>query len=415
MLDISVLYAGRETASQPHRYGKRLTQLQPQAHEEHAVAKSAAGRRPIVVWNCTRTCNLRCVHCYSDSEAKRYPGELTHEEAKAMIDDLAAFKIPALLFSGGEPLTRPDLFELAAHARAQGLHVVLSTNGTLIDEAAARRLKELQFSYVGISLDGMEPVNDKFRGVVGAYDRAMQGFRNCVALGQKVGLRLTLTRQNVQDLPQIFDFIEANGIRRACFYHLVPSGRGKGVMDLSASESRRALDIILERTRDFARRDLPIEILTVDNHCDGPYLYLKMRREGDARAGQVYDMLKWNGGGLASSGIGIACIDFLGNVHPDQFWMHYTLGNVRQRRFSEIWSDLSNPLLAGLRERKAHLKGRCAGCRFLDLCGGALRVRADLALGDPWASDPGCYLTDEEIGLSPEGVAAAGALSGAGV
>ncbi|MBI3267665.1 MAG: radical SAM protein [Planctomycetes bacterium] len=400
MIDVSVLYAGRETASQPHRYGRALRHLRPAEHEAHAVAPTASQRRPIVVWNCTRTCNLRCVHCYSDSANRRYPGELTTDEGKALIADLAAFKVPALLFSGGEPLARPDLFELAAHARALGLHVVLSTNGTLIDEAVARKLKDLRFSYVGISLDGMEPVNDKFRGVTGAYERAMRGFRNLVALEQKVGLRLTLTRQNAKDLPRIFDFIEANGIRRACFYHLVPSGRGKGVMDLTPEETRLAVDVILDRTADFARRGLPIEVLTVDNHCDGPYIYLKLKAKGDPRAEDVFQMLKWNGGGLASSGVGIGCVDFLGNVHPDQFWMHYSLGNVRTRPFSELWQDERDPLLAGLRDRQSYLNGRCTRCRFMKLCGGSLRVRAQLATGDPWASDPACYLTDEEIGAT---------------
>ena len=280
------------------------------------------------------------------------------------------------------------------------MHTVLSTNGTLISEEVARKIKQVRMAYVGISLDGMEEVNDYFRGVDGAFRRAIRGFRNLVAVGQKVGLRLTLTRQTFKDLHRIFDFIEAEKVNRACFYHLVPSGRGHSVVDLTPQESRQAMDIILERTMDFHRRNVPAEILTVDNHCDGPYMYLKMKAAGDPRAEEVYQMLKWNGGGTYSSGVGFACVDFLGNVHPDQFWMHYTFGNVRERRFSEIWMDTSDPLMAGLKNRKPLLKGRCARCRFLDLCGGSLRVRAELATGDPWASDPACYLTDEEIGLA---------------
>jgi len=208
-------------------------------------------------------------------------------------------------------------------------------------------------------------------------------------------------RQTFNDLHRIFDFIEAEKVNRACFYHLVPSGRGHGVVDLSPAESRQAMDVILERTMDFHRRNVSAEILTVDNHCDGPYMYLKMKAVGDPRAEEVYEMLKWNGGGLYPSGVGFGCIDFLGNVHPDQFWMHYTFGNVRERKFSEIWMDTADPLMAGLKDRRKRIKGRCVGCRFLDLCGGALRVRAEIATGDPWASDPACYLTDEEIGLKP--------------
>jgi len=398
MIDISVLYGGLETPSTPHRYGRKITQIDPPPHQRMAVAKSAAERRPIVVWNLTRTCNLKCVHCYTASEAKKYSGELTTDECKTVLEDLASFKVPAVLFSGGEPLVRPDVFELAGFARERGLHVVLSTNGTLIDREKAQRLKDLEFSYVGISLDSATPsVHDKFRGVEGAFKRTMEGFRHCVAVGQKVGLRLTLTQHTAQDLDRIFDFIEAEGINRACFYHLCPSGRGKNLMAVSPEQSRAAIDTIINRSGDFAKRGKQIEILTVDNHCDGPYLYLKMLKENNPRAAQVLDMLKWNGGGRYSSGVGISNIDFLGNVHADQFSMYRSFGNVRERRFSEIWQDLSNPIMAGLKNRLPLLKGRCATCRFKEFCGGSLRARAEQMEGDPWASDPGCYLTDEEI------------------
>src|SRR3954452_4484149 len=192
MIDISVLYGGLETPSTPHRYGRAITQIDPPAHQRMAVAKSAAERRPIVVWNITRTCNLKCVHCYTDSEAKKYPDELSTDQCKTVLNDLAEFKVPAVLFSGGEPLVRRDLFELAAHARSLGLHVVLSTNGTLIDRKIAQQFKDLKFAYIGISLDSAIPaVHDEFRGQRGAFERAMAGFRHCVAVEQKVGLRLT--------------------------------------------------------------------------------------------------------------------------------------------------------------------------------------------------------------------------------
>ena len=302
MIDISVLYGGLEAPSTPHRYGRAITQIDPPAFQRMAVAKSAASRRPIVVWNLTRTCNLKCVHCYTDSCAMKYPDELTTAQCKTVLDDLGDFKVPAVLFSGGEPLVRPDVLELAEYARSRNLHVVLSTNGTLIDAAKARRLKELEFSYVGISLDSAIPaIHDEFRGVKGAFERTMRGFRHCVEAGQKVGLRLTLTRHTVQDLGRIFDFLEAEGIDRACFYHLCPSGRGKSLLTLTPEQSRRAMDTIIDRTADMLDRGKRIEILTVDNHCDGPYLYLRMLREGHPRAQQVLDMLKWNGGGRNSS------------------------------------------------------------------------------------------------------------------
>jgi radical SAM protein with 4Fe4S-binding SPASM domain len=402
MIDISVLYGGLEAPSTPHRYGRKITQIDPPEHQRMAVARSAAERRPIVVWSLTRTCNLKCVHCYTDSESHRYPDELSTDECKTVLADLAQFRVPAVLFSGGEPLVRKDLFELAAFARSLGLHVVLSTNGTLIDRATAQRFAELKFAYIGISLDSAIPaVHDRFRGVEGAFDRTMQGFRHCVAVGQKVGLRLTLTRHTCNDLDRLFDFIEKEGIDRACFYHLCPAGRGKDLMALRPEEARKAVDRIFDRTLDLVQRGKRVEILTVDNHCDGAYLYLRMLRQNHPRAQQVLDMLAWNGGARYSSGVGIANIDFAGNVHADQFSMYRSFGNVRQRKFSEIWQDTSDPIMAGLKNRLPLLQGRCGTCRFKNICGGGLRARAEIATGNPWAAEPACYLTDEEIAGEP--------------
>ena len=398
MIDISVLYGGLETPSTPHRYGRKVTQIDPPEHQRMAVAQSAKDRRPIVVWNLTRTCNLKCIHCYTDSAAVKYPDELTTEQCKAVLDDLADFRVPAVLFSGGEPLVRKDIFELAAYARQVGLHVVLSTNGTLITPEIARRFVELKFAYIGLSLDSAIPeVHDKFRGMEGAFAKTMQGFRHCVAAGQKVGLRLTLTQHTATNLDKLFDFIERENIDRACFYHLCPAGRGKDLSALEPAQARGAIDTIIDRTKGLLDRGKRVEILTVDNHCDGPYLYLRMLREKHPRAGQVLEMLRWNGGGRYSSGVGIANIDFHGNVHADQFSMFRSFGNIKQRKFSEIWQDTSDPIMAGLKDRLGLLQGRCGSCRFKEVCGGALRARAEVVHGDPWAADPACYLSDEEI------------------
>jgi radical SAM protein with 4Fe4S-binding SPASM domain len=146
------------------------------------------------------------------------------------------------------------------------------------------------------------------------------------------------------------------------------------------------------------QRGLSKEVLTVDNHCDGPYVYLRMLKEQSPRAADVLQLLQYNGGN--SSGIGIGCISWDGTVHPDQFWRHYSFGNVRERKFSEIWSDTSEPLMRKLKERKPYLKGRCATCKWLNICNGNFRVRAEAKTGDIWACDPACYLTDEEIGIT---------------
>ena len=378
-------------------FGDSLRYNQASKGVRHGVAK---GSGPVVVWNSTKTCNLRCRHCYMDSDAQKYDNELTTAEARQFIDDLAEFKVPVLLFSGGEPLIRPDFFELAAYAAERGIRPTLSTNGTLITPEAARRIKAIGVGYVGISLDGLKEVNDKFRGQDGAFQAAMEGIQNCVAAGQRVGLRFTINRHNLQELDHIFDFIEAENIDRVCFYHLVYSGRGNSMMgeDLTAAESRQAMDIIISRTRDFERRGLAKEILTVDNHCDGVYMYLKALQENNTElAEQIQSLISLNGGNR--SGIAFAEVDPNGFVHPDQFTQHHTFGNVRERKFKDIWTDPVHPILAGLKDRKPLLKGRCAACRFLNNCNGNFRTRAEAITGDFWESDPACYLTDEEIGL----------------
>ena len=359
------------------------------------------GMGPVVVWNSTRTCNLKCRHCYMSSDAKKYQNELTTAEAKQFIDDLADFNVPVLLFSGGEPLIRPDFFELADYAAKKGVRPTLSTNGTLITPEVARKIKDIGVGYVCISLDGLREVNDKFRGKAGAFEADMNGIKNCVAVDQRVGLRFTINHHNIQELENIFDFIEEENINRVCFYHLVYSGRGNQMMDedVTAEESRRAMDIIIRRTRDFEERGLKKEILTVDNHCDGVYMYLKALQEGkDELAQQIKKYIAMNGGNR--SGMAFAEVDPLGYVHPDQFTQHHTFGNVRERKFGDIWQDTTNPIMAGLKDRKPLLKGRCSKCKFLDNCNGNFRTRAEARTGDFWESDPSCYLTDEEIGIT---------------
>jgi radical SAM protein with 4Fe4S-binding SPASM domain len=400
MINISKLYCDEVTPGDWLRYGKKGSG----EREGEIIPKKASERRPIVVWNITRICNLKCVHCYNDSGIGKSFNDITTEKAKAVLDDLAEFGVPSVLFSGGEPLMRHDLFELIPYAGSKGLRTVISTNGTLINENAAKKIKDYGVSYVGISLDGIGPINDKFRGVDGAFEMAVSGIRNCMAAGVRVGLRLTLTKRNVQDLEGLFDFFEEEGIERACFYHLVPSGRGQGIAsdDLTHAQSRAAIETILAKTKQFKESGKKTDILTVDNHVDGVYLYLKLLKENPEQAEKVLNLLRWNGGGMYSSGVGIGCIDFNGKVHADQFWGHYDLGDIHEKPFSEIWTNPDEPLLKGLRDRRGYVKGRCRLCKFFDICGGSLRVRADLHFSDPWAPDPGCYLTDEEIGLDNE-------------
>lgn len=394
MIGISKLYCGTVESSDPLRYG-RLSKDLP-SH----LLQFSADKKPVVVWNVGRRCNLRCVHCYSQSRDQNYPNELSNEAGKALLADLADFGAPVILFSGGEPLMRPDIFELIQFATSRKMRAVVSTNGTLITPEIAARLKDAGLSYVGISLDGMEATNDKFRGVKGAFRMAMDGVQNCLKTGVKVGLRFTMTRDNYKDVGEVLDLIEREGIPRVCFYHLVYAGRGTKLIHearMSHEETRSTVDLIMDRTRDFHSRGKKVEVLTVDNHTDGPYLYLRLLKEDPARAAEVLNLLKMNGGN--SSGTGIGCVSWDGSVHPDQFWRHYSFGNVLEKPFSKIWTDTSEPLMGKLRERKKYLTGRCAACKWLDICNGNFRVRAEAMTGDVWSPEPDCYLTDKEIGL----------------
>lgn len=394
MIGISKLYCGAVEASDPLRYERQSGKL-----PSHLL-QFAADKKPVVVWNCTQRCNLKCVHCYAKSEDKSYSGEMSTDEAKAMIDDLAGFGAPVLLFSGGEPTLRKDLVELMQYAKDAGMRVVISTNGTLISREKAEAYAEVGLSYVGVSLDGGPATHDKFRGISGSFDKAIAGIRNSKDAGIKVGLRMTINKRNVDDINDVFDLLEEEDVPRVCFYHLVYAGRGSKLMeeDLDHEETRAAVDLIMERTKSLFDRGIEKEVLTVDNHADGPYVYLRLLREDPVRAAEVLQLLGYNEGN--SSGNGIGCVSWDGEVYADQFWRHYSFGNVRERPFSEIWTDLSEPLMARLKDKKPWVRGRCAQCRWLSICGGNFRVRSEAATGDLWMPDPACYLTDEEIGLA---------------
>ena len=382
MLNVTALL-GTPSATDALRYGRG------------SRLRSGAERRPVVVWNCTRRCNLACRHCYSDSTSRRYE-EMSTAEALAFLDDIAAFGSPALLLSGGEPFMRPDLLELMGEARSRGLAVTISSNGTLVTTEGARAVAEAGVRYVGISVDGLEADHDAFRGRRGAYRRAMAGIAALKAEGVRVGIRVTLTATAIAALPDLFAMVEREGIDRACFYHLVPAGRGVSQEAVEPSDVRRAVEGIFAWSEWLVERGAPVEVLTVDNYADGPALYMRTRRRDPALAERIRERLAWNGGARNASGVGLAAVDWLGRVKPDQFWSGPVLGSVRERPLSRIWTD--PPLeLRRLRARTSRLVGRCAGCRFVDLCGGGLASRALASGAGLEGSDPACHLSDGEI------------------
>ena len=354
---------------------------------------------PVVIWNLVRRCNLTCKHCYSISADKDFPGELGTDQVFSVMDDLKAFRVPVLILSGGEPLLRPDIFDIARRAKALSFYVGLSTHGTLIDGGNIGAIADTGFDYVGISLDGIAATHDRFRRKEGAFDASLAALRLCRENGIKVGVRYTMTEDNAHDLPALLQLVADEGIDKFYFSHLNYAGRGNKnrADDASHLATRRAMDLLFDTCLAGLRRGEDKEFVTGNNDADGPYLLQWAATRFPERVEHLRAKLRQWGGN--ASGVNVANIDNLGNVHPDTMWWHETLGNVKERPFSAIWSDLSNPLLAGLKAHPRRLEGRCGACIHLDICNGSSRVRAQQITGNPWAEDPGCYLDDHEIGV----------------
>ena len=376
----------------------RISQYMQEIAEPTPLGPKRNPPGPVVIWNLIRRCNLTCKHCYSISADTNFPGELSTEQVYTVMDDLKGFHVPVLILSGGEPLLRPDIYDIAKRAKAKGFYVGLSSNGTLIDENNIGKIAECDFNYVGVSLDGLGATHDKFRRLDGAFEASLKGIRLCRDLGLKIGVRFTMTQDNAHDLPGLLKLVEDEGIDRFYFSHLNYAGRGNKNRkdDAQYQLTRQAMDLLFDTCWEYRQRGLEKEFTTGNNDADGVYfLHWVRRRFPDSAAHVEAKLRQWGGN---SSGVNVANIDNLGNVHPDTMWWHYTLGNVKERPFSQIWPDTSDPLMAGLKQQPRVVKGRCGACAYLEICNGNTRVRAQQTTGDPWAEDPGCYLADEEIG-----------------
>ena len=388
MIGCTKLLCGKATVSDLIKRG--------QGEIEPHLLQFSTNSKPIVIWNVNNRCNLSCKHCYIEAKDEEHKGELTTQEAKRFIDDLGKMKIPVLLFSGGEPLLRGDIYQLAARADKKGIRPVLSTNGTLITRQVAKELKMAGFRYIGVSLDGLEQVHDDFRNRAGAFQLALTGLENAMEAELKVGVRFTMSEKNKDDLPQVLELVAERGIPRFCMYHLVYSGRGKDLisLDISKKDKERTIKYIMHRTLKFSEEKRELEILTVDNPVDGIMILRHIKKEHPEKADEVYELLRRAGG--CSAGEKVANVDPQGDVHPCQFWRNLSLGNVKEKNFSKIWLDKENRHLRKLRDKASYLKGKCGKCEWVEICGGC-RVRAEAIHGDPWEEDPACYLdTDED-------------------
>ncbi|NIP47878.1 MAG: heme d1 biosynthesis radical SAM protein NirJ [Gammaproteobacteria bacterium] len=377
----------------------RISQYMRELVSPTPIGEARKPSGPVVIWNLIRRCNLTCKHCYSISADRDFPGELATDEVFAVMDDLRAFGVPVLILSGGEPLLRPDIFEISKRAKEMGFYVGLSTNGTLIDEANIGAIAEIGYDYVGVSIDGIRETHDRFRRRDGAFDASMHGIGLCRQHGIKVGLRFTMTQDNASELPQLLSLMDEQGVDKFYLSHLNYAGRGNRnrKTDVVHQTTRWAMDMLFETCLDDVKAGRRREFVTGNNDADAVYLLHWAQSRFPGRIAHLRQKLaQWGGN---SSGVNIANIDNLGNVHPDTFWWHYDLGNVRDRPFSAIWSDNSDPLMAGLRKRPRPVEGRCGACHYLDVCGGNTRVRAHQLTGNVWSEDPACYLSDGEIGL----------------
>ena len=378
MIALSKLVGGKATVS------KRLT-YKSEEKIPNTLVEAKKNPIPVVVWNITSKCNLRCVHCYANVNSVS-----EFDAASSLIDDLSALRIPVLLMSGGEPLMHKNIYDIIKYAKSKGIQVSLSTNGTLIDEEVAGKLKELGVDYIGVSLDGIKETHDLFRGVRGAFEKAVEGLLNARDEGLLTGVRFTVTKYNLRDVKSILDFVIENEIPRFCLYHLVPSGRADFSMDITPNERRELMEWLFNKAIDLRDSKEKTEILTVNNPADGVFFYLKLKEIDEKLAEDAFEFLKYRGGD--NSGFRLACIDFYGNVHPNQFWFDYTVGNVFKEKFSELWMNPRDELLIKLREKQKYLRGRCGKCKFKEICGG-FRLRA-LRAGDVWGEDPSCYLKE---------------------
>jgi heme d1 biosynthesis radical SAM protein NirJ len=379
-----------------NRYMKALVEL---SQKGVTVSRTSPANLPgpVVIWNLIRRCNLTCKHCYSISADTDFKGELSTEEVFNVMDDLKAFKVPVLILSGGEPLLRPDIFEISKRSKEMGFYTSLSTNGTLIGPENIQQIAEVGYDYVGISIDGMRHTHDAFRRKEGAFDAAMSGIRQCLDHGIKVGMRFTLTQDNAEDMPALLQLMDEEGIDKFYLSHLNYAGRGNKNRKDDAQHrlTRKAMEILFENCLADIREGKNREYVTGNNDADGVYLLHWARHHFPEHVEALQTILEQWGGN--STGVNVSNIDNLGNVHPDTMWWNYDLGNVRERPFSEIWQDTSDPLMAGLKQRPRPVTGRCGSCDYLKICNGNTRVRAFQTAQDYWAEDPGCYLTDNEI------------------
>jgi len=322
----------------------------------------------IISWNTTRECNLLCRHCYRDAGEKECD-ELSTAEGKALLDEIAKAGFKIIIFSGGEPLLREDIYELVEHARKLALRPVFGTNGTLISREVAQRLKDAGAAGIGISLDSLNTKkHDELRGVEGAWQQALDGMANCRTVGLPFQVHTTVFDWNDHEFEAITDEAIKRGAVAHHVFFLVPTGRGKDMVAEALEQQRyeRLLHRIMSK-----QKEVSIELKPT---CAPQFMRIAKQKGLDMR---------FTKGCIA--GTSYCCITPKGDVHPCPYWP-LKVGNVREMLFSEIWR--TNPLFEELRGAK--LGGHCGICRYADSCGGCRARAFYYQHGDYMAADPWC-------------------------
>ncbi len=340
------------------------------------------------VWEVTAGCNLRCRHCHVGA-GKQLGEELDTEEGKRLIKDLATVsQFRMLVLTGGEPLVRPDVFELVEFASALGLTVAIATNGTLIDTQMARRLKKAGVCDVAVGLDAATPeLHDFIRNTPGTFERAMRGIRASREAGMCLQINVTVMKHNYEEIPRLLDLADELGAEIVLLYHLVPQGRGSGDgLELTQPQYAELMEYVSQRQK----KAVPV----IEPTCSPQYWAYLLSRKGNHRGLGLARMV-FKG---CAAGWGLCYIKPDGEVWPCPF-IPVSGGNVRETPLSRIWRD-GEPFRV-LQQRHRNLKGKCATCRQQSICGGC-RGRAYAHFGDYLAEDPLCFLHQTLESREPE-------------
>jgi radical SAM protein with 4Fe4S-binding SPASM domain len=358
--------------------------------------KERALNGSIMIWNFTNRCNLLCHHCYSKADANG-TDTLTFEQIENTIPSMIKAGVKFVIFSGGEPLIRKDIFDIAQSMKEAGIITYLSTNGMYIGDKNAKKIVDT-FNYIGISIDGTKEQHDFFRGQKGSYDKAIEGIKHIQKAGGNAGIRFTLTKETQKSFYFMFDLVENLGCNKLYISHLVYSGRGLDNLkiDISKKQRRKYVEFIIDKAFQYYKDDKDIDLVTGNMEMDAILLLQRFEKDYPNFVENLTKKLKSWGGNSAGNKLGN--MDWVGNVKPDPFFPQ-TIGNYLKEDFDKIWLDKTNELLKKLRQTPRKIGGKCSNCKYIDICNGGSRSRAKTIYDNFWAEDPSCYLTNEEIGV----------------